>query len=99
MSNQLIFLPEAREDIFDAYTWYEEQSLGLGLDFLRCVESLSCTIARNPLMYPSVYEGYRRALVRRFPYAVFYEVSDGQIIVYSVFHCSRDPGKWRGRLA
>jgi len=49
-------------------------------------------------MYPAVYEGYRRSLIRRFPYAVFYEESEAVVTIYAVFHTSRDPDKWRRRL-
>lgn len=44
------------------------------------------------------YETYRRAVVRRFPYVVFYEHSDTTVVIYAVFHCSQNPKKWRGRL-
>ena len=44
-------------------------------------------------------EHYRRALVRRFPYAVFYEYVKGTVVIYGVFHTSRDPDKWRLRLS
>jgi hypothetical protein len=33
-----------------------------------------------------------------FPYAVFYEYAEQTVTVYSVFHTSRDPEKWRERL-
>jgi plasmid stabilization system protein ParE len=49
-------------------------------------------------MYPVVHEGYRRSLIRRFPYAVFYEQSGVMVTIYAVFHTSRDPDKWRERL-
>ena len=49
-------------------------------------------------MYAVVHESYRRALTRRFPYAVFYEQSEAKVTIYAVFHVSRDPGKWRQRL-
>jgi hypothetical protein len=45
-----------------------------------------------------VYEAYRRALIRRFPFASFYEYAESVVTVYAVFHTSRDPGKWRQRL-
>jgi plasmid stabilization system protein ParE len=95
-----VLIPEAKADLADSYLWYEEQSLGLGIEFLRCVEATLQSIQRNPLIYPVVHETYRRALVRRFPFAVFFEVegNSGSCVVYSVFHCSQDPGKWRGRL-
>jgi plasmid stabilization system protein ParE len=42
---------------------------------------------------------FRRALVRRFPYEVFYEPSEDCITIYAVFHCSQDPAKWQARLS
>jgi plasmid stabilization system protein ParE len=48
-----------------------------------------------PEMYAVIHENYRRALVRRFPFAVIYEYAEEVITVYSVFHTSRDPDKWR----
>ena len=41
---------------------------------------------------------FRRALVRRFPFEVFYEFDDTRVIVHLVFHTSQDPAKWRARL-
>jgi hypothetical protein len=37
-------------------------------------------------------------LVRRFPYAIFYEYAGGKVFIYSIFHTSRDPKKWRSRF-
>ena len=33
-------------------------------------------IRRQPEMYPRVHEAYRRSLIRRFPYAVFYDYAE-----------------------
>jgi plasmid stabilization system protein ParE len=49
-------------------------------------------------MYAAVLGDYRRALVRRFPYVIFYVVEAERIVVYAVFHCSQDPAKWKARL-
>ena len=81
-----------------SYDWYESREPGLGEDFLRCVEACVLTIQRHPLLYPVAVDGFRRALVRRFPYEVFYEPTANVIVIYSVFHCSQDPQKWRTRL-
>ena len=91
-------LPAARQDIADAFAWYEAQSPGLGLELLRHVEATVASIQRHPEMYPTVLADYRRALVRRFPYVIFYEVEPERIVVYAVFHCSQDPQKWKARL-
>ena len=44
-------------------------------------------------------EDYRRALVRRFPYAVFYGYDGDAVTVQAVLHTARDPAKWRQRLS
>ena len=59
-----------------------------------CMES----IRRQPAIYAFAYQSYRRALIRRFPYAIFFESSEATITVYAVFHTARDPQKWRERL-
>jgi hypothetical protein len=71
MAPDLIILPEAQKDIRDAYWWYEDRRTGLGEEFLGCLDACIQTIRRCSELYPVVYEHYHRALVRRFPYAVF----------------------------
>ncbi|MEA5478727.1 hypothetical protein VB774_13960 [Pseudanabaena galeata UHCC 0370] len=71
MAKSLIILPEAELDITEAYDWYQERELGLGEEFLRCIDASIQTIKRNPEIYVFVHEQYRRTLVRRFPYAIF----------------------------
>ena len=98
MTAKLIFAPAAEQDIAEAYAWYEGRRVGLGEEFLGCVEACSEALRRTPDMHPVVHETYRRALVRRFPYAIFYEYVEGTVTVYGVFHTSRDPNKWRQRF-
>lgn len=100
MTGMAILLPEAKEDVADAYLWYEEQSPGLGREFPRCVEVALIAIQRSPDIYPAIHGSYRRSLVRRFPFAIFFEFVPDQnrCVIYSVFHCSQDPDKWRSRL-
>lgn len=98
MAVELVIAPEAQVDIDEAYAWYENQRAGLGDIFLTRVDASIQSILRHPQMYPIVHEGYRRALVRRFPYAIFYEFADDRVTVYCVFHTSRDSKKWRRRL-
>jgi len=98
MIEKVIYTPEAEQDVVEAYSWYEAREPGLGEDFLRCVEACLFTVQRHPKLYPIVVDEFRRALVRRFPFEVFYEEAGDCITVYSVFHCSQDPQKWRSRL-
>jgi len=98
MPAELILHPEIETDVAEAYSWYEARRTGLGEEFISCVEACIESIRRTPQLHATVHENYRRALVRRFPYAVFYEHTKAAITVYAVFHTSRDPGKWRSRL-
>jgi len=100
MTEPPLLLPEAKEDVANAFLWYEHQTMGLGMEFMRCVETALLAIQRTPLIYPIALDSYRRSLVRRFPFAIFFEFEAtlNCCVVYSVFHCSQDPDKWRSRL-
>jgi plasmid stabilization system protein ParE len=98
MAAEFIIAPEAEHDIAEAYAWYEGRRTGLGEEFLSCVEASLEAIRRTPEMHAVVHENYRRGLVRRFPYAVFYEYAGDTVTVYGIFHTARHPDKWRQRL-
>ena len=98
MMERVVYLPEASADVASAYAWDEERAPGLGEDFLRCVEAAVLTIQRHPQLHPLAVDGFRHALIRRFPFEIFYEPTPDAIVIYAVFHCSQNPEKWRKRL-
>ena len=53
-----------------------------GYEFLSCGDACIQQVCRMPELHAKVHEDYRRALVRRFPYAVFYEYASGTVTVY-----------------
>ena len=90
--------PEAEEDIFDSYRWYEERDVGLGEEFLRAIDACIASVQRNPLSYPIVHKQIRRALLRKFPHGIFYIVDGEDLIIIACFHVRRDPKKLEGRI-
>jgi len=98
MAAELILAPEAKVDIAEAYAWYEASRFGLGEDFLNAVDACMESIRRQPDMFTSVGPGSRRALARRFPYAIFFDVVDNTVTVYAILHTSRNPSRWRQRI-
>jgi plasmid stabilization system protein ParE len=98
MGVDLILAPEVEQDISEAYDWYERRRPGLGEEFLSCVDACLQGICRSPELHAKIYDEYRRALIRRFPYAIFYEFSQDTVTIFAVFHTSRNPAKWRERL-
>lgn len=97
MIRRLIVRPEAEAEMADAFDWYEDHVPGLGSDFLLCLDAVLNAILRSPQQYPRVHKIVRRALMRRFPYEVFFVENNECIIVLSVFHAKRQPKHWRER--
>jgi len=91
MKHRLIVRSCAERDISEACHWYQQQAEGLGSDCLRCVDAAIAFIGRNPLTFPKHYHEYRRVLVRRFPYGIFYVVEGDIISVIAVLHLAQDP--------
>jgi plasmid stabilization system protein ParE len=89
---------ETEADIADAIDWYEEQSPGLGRRFYDDVQRVIGRIANNPLQYAIAYRTSRRALLRRFPYALVFRAEGDEVRLLGCFHTSRSPRKWQARV-
>lgn len=89
--------PEAGRDLRDAARWYESQEPGLGNRFLDEVSRTFQFISDSPYLYPEVHAGVRRAVLRRFPYGIFYVIDEETAVVLAVVHASRDPEIWPDR--
>ncbi len=98
MTYTLRFLPEVETDVLGGRTWYEGKSTGLGEEFLRVFYACAEALTRNPTAYQRVHRDFRRCLLRRFPYAVYFKIIDDRVVVFGVFHCARDPRKLRREL-
>ena len=90
--------PDAQADLADAARWYEEQRQGLGGKLLDEVVRTLGLIAENPLSHPRVLKELRRAVIRRFPFCVFYLIEDDGIVVVAMLHAHRDPARWKERV-
>lgn len=44
-------------------------------------------------LFAKHHEHFRRALVRRFPFSVFYTIEDKEIVVHAIFDNRQDPEK------
>jgi plasmid stabilization system protein ParE len=91
-------LPEAVADVAGAFAWYEQQRLGLGNELLKCLDEAYAQLAEHPLHYPIRFDSFRRILIRRFPYAVYFEHDEKAVFVHYVFHCSQNPERLARRL-
>jgi hypothetical protein len=91
MTYALRFLAEVETDARSARTWYEGKTQGLGEDFLGVFYTACQEVTRNPRMYAQVHRDFRRRLLRRFPYAIYFRIVGEIVVVFGLFHCARDP--------
>ena len=99
MKKPVIVRAEAEADLAEAYQWYEQQVRDLGGEFLLCVDAVMASIERNPQLYPVVYKGIiRRALMRRFPYGMFFVEGEQIVSTIAVAHAKRNPRIWQDRV-
>ena len=98
MTAELFVRPVAEGDVREAAFWYEGRRGGLGAEFILELDALYERILQNPRQFPEIGEGARRALLRRFPYAIYFIAGEDTLVVIGVLHQHRRPEAWRDRL-
>ena len=97
MTLRLHVKPDARADLEAAVDWYENEEPGVGLRLLDEVDAVLPRVAQSPLQFPIVHKNIRRALLRRFPYGIFFVFEDDTVSILAITHLSRDPSVWMSR--
>lgn len=90
--------PEAEKDLQEAFDYYQTCRVGLGHEFMMCVEVALKSIQRNPAQHPIIYKHIYRNFVQRFPFGVYYLVKQDLVLVIAVLHVRRDPLHWQKRV-
>ena len=94
MSLPVVYRRKVGRDLAGGYVWYNGQRDGLGEEFLAAVNTAFDTIERFPDIFARVHGEVCRAVVSRFPFAVFYRVEAKRVVVLTVLHTARDPKVW-----
>jgi plasmid stabilization system protein ParE len=97
MTPRLVVRSAAEADIAEASLWYEQRAPGLGAEFLRAVDVAPAEIARMPERYLVVCPTCRRALLRRFPYGIYFVATPELLSVVACMHARSEPRRWRER--
>jgi len=96
---RIVFTQAARLELIKAQDWYESEAAGLGRRFREAIEVQTERMSAHPLQFPIVFKNVHRALLRRFPYSLFFVVEGDTLFVIGCFHASRDPEQWRQRTS
>jgi plasmid stabilization system protein ParE len=81
----------------EAASWYERQRPGLGQEFVDEAFAVFTQLAETPLAHELIHRSSRRALLRRFPFAVFYIFEGNVVLGVGLLHGSRHPRNWMRR--
>jgi plasmid stabilization system protein ParE len=90
--------PAVEADVEAAFDWFEGEEPGLGFEFLEELRAAYHRILDHPFGYQDLRSGIRRALTRRFPYAVYFSVEGETIVIVAVLSTARDPAEWQRRI-
>ncbi len=94
---KIVFLDPARNELDDAFDYYEHEQTGLGHRFVdEIVQSLK-RISEYPESYQSISLYARRCLVNRFPYGIIYQIKETEILIVAIAHLHRKPDYWVSR--
>jgi toxin ParE1/3/4 len=90
----LWFRSRAERELDEAEAWYDERRPGLGLEFLDEVGVVLARIDVDPAQFPKTRSGVRRALLRRFPFAIYFIDDDAtDRVVLAVLHQATSPDR------
>ena len=92
-------LESARKDLVDGYYFYEKQADGIGTYFLESIYSDIDSLIDNAGIHPVYFGEYHRLLATRFPFAVYYKVTEDAALVSAVLDCRREPAWIRSVLS
>ena len=95
---QIRLTRSAEEDLLRGVAFYEAQQQSLGTYFLDSpyadIDSL--------ILYAGIHAKptgrFHRALSKRFPFAIYYEVKNDIITVVAILDCRQNPGATKARL-
>ena len=96
---RLTYHPEAEAEFIEAAQFYEERLPGLGRQFIAAIENAGAMIRRSPERSRIVEADIRRYLVSRFPFAIYYRVTEHELRILAVKHHRRHPDYWRQRVS
>lgn len=88
---------KAERDIVVAKRWYDQQRLSLGTEFQDETFKSIRNVASAPLQYPVVYRQTRRALLTRFPCAIYFRITGNTVVIVAVMNTRRNPYRWQIR--
>ncbi|AUX43309.1 hypothetical protein SOCE26_047540 [Sorangium cellulosum] len=99
MTRPVLVRVDAQAELNEAVDWYERRRAGLGVELVSAIEEAIDAIAEAPQAWPRWQAGYlyRKYVLRRFPFVVFFTAEGAGIQIVAFAHAKRRPGYWMRR--
>lgn len=91
------FLDEARTELLEHVSFYEERQKGLGDRLREGVQAATALAATHPELGSPWKLGTRRVFSKGFPFSIVYRIETAEVIVFAIAHFRRRPTYWRRR--
>lgn len=97
MARSLRYHPLFDSDVLSAAEWYDGRLPNLGSDFVARVGRAIDQLIEDPERRASIGYGVRYWPVQRFPYVVFYDMIELEVLILGVMHTSQESEKGLSR--
>jgi plasmid stabilization system protein ParE len=92
MTFNIVVSKLASLEIEESIEFYESRQKGLGKEFIAYLRGYFSILKTNPEIFQIKRKGiFREIPLKKFPFIVIYEIHNKTVIIYSVFHTSRNP--------
>lgn len=87
----VVALAPVQIDVQLAYDYFEERPPGAGDSFLERCFATTDRIRQHPEMYPVKFDDYRRALIPKCAFAIYYFLEPNRAVIAAVVYARRHP--------
>ncbi len=93
MQYELLISATAFMEADNAYTYYENQSDGLGDRFLKSLNEAYQKLSQTPQYYTYINprKDLRDLKIKDFPFVIIFQIVKDKVLVLRVFNTNRDP--------
>lgn len=81
----------ASAEVEAVISWYAQPEINQASSFVKDLERTESRLRAQPALYQQIEGEIRRAVLRRFPYSLFYVIERDEVIVLACMHQHQKP--------
>ena len=89
---------EAEIDFDKSYEYYYKDNPNVADIFFQSINLSLENVKQYPFSFPEIHKNVRKYVVKKFPFVIYYQVTESVIRIIAIFHTSRNPEIWNDRV-